>query len=256
VPNGQRAPLNQIQRRQLNFTVRRPIVGLSLVNEGSKQRRLVNAPADLDVEARWLVPLLRAGASAVVGPRWATDPEVDQLFYFHFYLSLDNQPAISLGRALWEARREVRRAFPERADWLAYTYFGHPDCNPYKVEHTGGFTSFEVLDPPADDRYVAGSPYHFRASYRRMAPTWYDGRIRLATSDPPGNNIQVRIVSFVLQGAETYELEQVPGSGDYEREIVLTMPDEPGVLTITAHFQSNAQRIQTLTFDVDVVAPR
>jgi hypothetical protein len=232
------------------------MIGLSLVNEGARQRRRSYAPADLELETGWIMPFLRAGASAVVGPRWATDPEVDQFFYSHFYLRLEDQPTPSLGHALWEARRAVRQKFPERADWLAYTYFGHPSCNPYIVERTDGFTFFEVLDPPDDDSYLAGAAYRFRVSFRRMAPAWYGGRVRVVSSDVPANDIRVQIVSFAREGAQTYELENVLGTGDYERELVLTMPDEPGDLPIIVRFQSKNQTLQTLTFNLDVVAPR
>ena len=99
-----------------------------------------------------------------MGPRWPVPEEIDRLFFRTFYRAM--RGGSPLGWAVWQARQEVRQVFPGRADWLAYAYFGHPQCEPYLVRPARGFTLFEALDPPQDNGFRAGQSYRFRASYR------------------------------------------------------------------------------------------
>ena len=75
-----------------------------------------------------MLPLLKAEASALIGARWPTTSEIDQFFYRFFYGAV--RQGRRLGEATLAARQAARAAYPGSADWLAYTYFGHPACEP------------------------------------------------------------------------------------------------------------------------------
>ena len=137
---------------------------------------------------------MHAGASALVGSRWSVLPESDRLFYRTFYNLI--RTGTELGWAVWQARKEVKHGFPHSSDWLAYTYFGHPQCQPYLVRPSQGFTFFEAINPPENDCFEAGKSYQFRASYRIQAPVWYNGRLSIQQISSKTEDLSVMTVGL------------------------------------------------------------
>jgi hypothetical protein len=214
-----------------------------------------DAPADdgdTDLEAGWALPFLHAGACALVGPRWPVLPEADRLFARTYYEAVRGGAA--LGGAVAAAREAVRLAFPHRADWLAYAYFGHPACRPYAVRPAQGFTLFEALDNADEKPFLAGRTYRFRASYRAEAPVWFGGRLRAQQAPLQGEDVSVLVVPLVEGAApQTCPLAQVPGGEDYQVVVTLTMPPEETTLPVMVRFQKGRQELRTLFLNLDVV---
>lgn len=240
--------------RRLDFTRRRPVVGLSFVANAPAQR-LRLSDRDTDVENGWVMPLLHAGSTALVGARWLVSAEADQLFYSTFYRLIRH--GVSLGQAVREARLAVRQVFSYSSDWLAYAYYGHPVCQPYVVEPAEGFALFEVLDHPLDQAFQSGATYRFRASYRAQLPTWYNGRLRSlpATLQPFGveaDDLSVLVMPLDGRSPERYTLQPVSGGDDYQKVVEVSMPDAETTLPVLVQFTKGGEELQTLTLNFDV----
>jgi hypothetical protein len=228
---------------RLDFTLRRPVVGLSMLSE---------QPVDeVQLEAGWMLPLMHAGATALVGPRWPVPPETDQLFYRTFY-ELIREAGLPLGWAAWEARDRVRAAFPHRPDWLAYAYFGHPWCQPYRVRAAGGFALFEAINHPEGKPFETGQHYTFRASYRSEAPDWYEGRLRRQEASVEGNGLSVLVMKLNGEAPETYPLERVPAGESFQCMVRLAMPEQETRLPVLIRFQRGDEELQSLVMNLDV----
>jgi O-acetyl-ADP-ribose deacetylase (regulator of RNase III) len=236
--------------QRLDLTLRRPTVGLSFVNTSPPGRVAPLSQCDTCLESNWMIPLMHAGASALIGTRWPVSQESDLSFVRQFYQAM--RGGESLGAAVWFARQQVRAAFPHRPDWLAYTYFGHPQCEPYPVRPAQGFTLFEAIDQPDDVPFLAGGTYHFRASYRTEAPAWYNGRLR--TQEGPLQSDDVSVVVMPLSGVmpETYKLNPVPQSDDLQCTVSLTMPDTKTNLPVMVRFQKGSEELRTITLNLQV----
>jgi hypothetical protein len=238
-----------VHDRHLDFSLRRPVVGLSLVRGTSAAE---GRGRDYDFEGDWALPFMRAGATALVGARWPVRPESDRLFYRTFYRELYNLRPV--GWAAWKARAELHAAFPQRSDWLAYACFGHPSCKPYPVQPSEGFILFEAINHPAEAPFVAGREYLFRASYRTEAPVWYDGRLQQTQPPEPGaEELSVIVKSLADSRPSVYPLETVSGSNDYHQIIPLLMPREETTLPVLVRFQRGQEELRTLTLNLDVV---
>jgi O-acetyl-ADP-ribose deacetylase (regulator of RNase III) len=236
--------------QRLDLTLRRPTVGLSFVNTSPPGRVAALSQCDTRLESNWMIPLMHAGASALIGTRWPVSQESDLSFLRQFYQAM--RDGESLGAAVWSARQRVRAAFPHRPDWLAYTYFGHPQCEPYPVRPAQGFTLFEAIDQPDDVPFLAGGTYHFRASYRSEAPAWYNGRLR--TQEGPLQSDDVSVVVMPLSGVmpKTYKLNPVPQSDDLQCTVPLTMPDTKTNLPVMVRFQKGSEELRTITLNLQV----
>ena len=241
--------------RRLDFTLRRPIVSLSLVDAALDHgapsvRRYTN------IEPAWVAPFLLARSSAVVGPRWTTSPSADRIFYRAFYDAVRGDRP--LGLAVWEAREALRAAQPDRADWLAYTYFGHPSCEPYPVEDAEGFTLFEPVDLAPDEPFVAGHDYRFRASFRGELPAWYNGRRHMRTTRLRGDDVQVLIAPLHGGDPMTYGLIGVSGEAesddDYYSPVTLSMPNEAGTYKWFVQFTRGERELRSTVITIDVIA--
>jgi O-acetyl-ADP-ribose deacetylase (regulator of RNase III) len=241
--------------RRLDFTLRRPIVSLSFVDAALDHgapsvRRYTN------IEPAWVAPFLLARSSAVVGPRWTTAPSSDRLFYRTFYDAV--RADHPLGLAVWEARDALRTAYPDRADWLAYTYFGHPACEPYPVEDAEGFTLFEPMGLTPDEPFVAGRDYPFRASFRGELPAWYNGRRHVRTTRLRGDDVQVLVAP--LHGGDPVTLGLIGASGDTEsdddfwRQVILSMPNDAGTYKWFVQFTRGDRELRSSIITLDVVA--
>jgi hypothetical protein len=236
-------------QRRLDFTLRRPVVGLSFVEDwagccGPNDRQL-------RLENDWLMPLLHAGATAVVGPRWQTCAEADRIFFRTFWDAF--RQGTALGEAAWQARNAVRQAFLHRADWLAYAYFGHPRCRPYVVRPTKGYAFFEVLDHPVASPLVAGQTYRFRASYRSQATAWYSGRryataiSRLEVTEP-----NILVAAMNAPAPVTQPLRPIIGGDGYQCDLALTMPERAMTMPVLVRFQDGERELNTLILNLTV----
>lgn len=235
-----------LYRQRLKFAKRRPVVGLSFVKHTFNEKR----PTDL--EARWVIPFLHADSTAVIGARWPVSPAADQLFFHEFYAAM--RSGVALGEAAWLARQAVLSAFPDRADWLAFAYFGHPVCEPYLVQPAQGFTLFEALDHQDDEPFIIGRSYRFRASYRADPPAWYEGQLHISRSLPISDqlNVKTQILATGLKSLK-FDLASVEGSDEYQSVVALVMPAEPDQYSLVVRFQDGAKEIYTLMIDLDVV---
>jgi serine/threonine protein kinase len=244
-------PDARLHNQRLDFTLKRPVVGLSFVDDWPAVPYRGVAEAETSLEAGWVLPLLRAGASALVGPRWPVPPAAERLFLRAYHAA--SRAGAPLGWAVWEARRQVRLAFPGRPDWLAWAYFGHPDCQLYAVRPAQGFTLFEALGHPEGRPFVAGRPYRFRASYRSQAPVWYHGRLRVAPAILEGGAVTVAVVPL-LPGLRplTCELQPVPGNTAYDGVLELTMPRGEESLPLLVYFRQGRKELETLELALDL----
>jgi hypothetical protein len=240
-----------VYQRQLDFSLRRPLVTLSFLSENSSQISANDTGTSTDLEFGWVLPFLHAGATAVVGPRWTVAPEVDELFYRVFYGVV--REGGELPWAAWRARMEIRRAFPHRTDWLSYAYFGHPHCSPYAVRAADAFALFEAVETPKGDVFEPGRTYQFRASYRRTPPAWYDGPIRI--SEPLANLADIAVTVMPMQGESpvTRCLTQLMPDGDYQCLLELTMPKTETAWPVFVRFHTGAEELHSLILELDVV---
>ncbi|MEP6831892.1 MAG: macro domain-containing protein [Gemmatimonas sp.] len=257
------APVNTsssalVGERRLDFTSRRPIVTMSFV-DAALDRGAQTANRYSNIEQAWIVPFLLARVSAVVGPRWTTSPASDRLFFRAFYDAVRSDRP--LGHAVWEARQQLRLARPDRADWLAYTYFGHPECEPYPVETAEGFTLFEPIGNVPNEQFVAGETYDFRASFRGELPSWYTGRRRARTSRIRGEGVSVLVAP--LSGDQPQKFDLLPASDateddDFYRIVKLTIPDDLEPFKVFVQFTrgQDVLRQTVITLDVTHDDPR
>jgi hypothetical protein len=235
-----------VRDRLLDFSLRRPVVGLSLVRAAGTAEA-----GAYEFEQEWALPFMRAGASALVGPRWPVLDEADQLFFRAFYGELNSLTPVAV--AVWRARAEVRRAFPHRSDWLAYAYFGHPWCKPYFVEESEGFTLFEALGHPDEEPFDAGREYRFRASYRAEAPAWYNGRLQRTQREAHEDEKLIVLVSSLIDNnIQRCELERVPATGDYQKVISLRMPEDETDLPLVVRFKQGHRELHTLVLNLAI----
>ena len=242
-----------VRDRRLDFTLRRPIVALSFVDDALDTRR-TPAERDTQLEQAWTMPLLMARVSAVVGPRWTTLPAADRAFYGAFYAAV--RQGVPLGAAVLEARAVVRAAYPDRSDWLAYAYFGHPQCAPYEVEPADGFTLFEPLGMTGDETFEAGRTYRFRASYRGELPAWYGGRRRVRHAPLDGTGVSVLVAPLMGGSPMSFDLRPVHADSregdDYQRIVELTMPDEETEMPVLVQFTRDTRELQSSIVRLDV----
>lgn len=210
-------------------------------------------PRETDLGRSWSLPALVAGASALVGPRWAVQPEVDLQFYRELYRLV--RQGLRLGEAVWRARAAVREAFPASFDPLAYALYGHPYCDPYTVRGSRGFAEFEVLGYPEDAPLIAGRQYTFRASYRAVPPLWHRGYVHWQEDDPGSEPIQVMVAPLTGTGQpETYRLEPLVQSGcAWQCLVPLTVPGGEESLPLLVRFDRGRDELLTLTLNLDVI---
>jgi serine/threonine protein kinase len=242
-----------LRGHRLGFTLKRPVVGLSFVGDRPAREAAREAGQEAGLEATWVLPLLHAGASAVVGPRWPVLPAADLLFVRAFYEAM--RGGAVLGQAVWQARRRVRRAYPRRTDWLAYAFFGHPECRPSPVRAAQGYAFFEALSQPEGEPFRVGQTYRFRASYRAEPPAWYGGRLCARQEPLRREDISVLVAPLMTEAQpRTYALEAVPGREGYQRVLTVTIPEAEATLPVLVRFQRGPEELQTLFVELEVSA--
>jgi hypothetical protein len=239
--------------QKLDLSLRRPTIGLSFVSELP-----ITTPGSsvchTHLESSWLLPFMQAGASALFGPRWPVSVEVDQVFIREFYDVM--RQGETLGTAFVKARARVRATFPERFDWLAYTYFGHPHAAPYAVQPAQGFTLFEAVNHPESELFIAGETYRFRASYRTEAPAWFEGRLQIQQGDITAQDLSVIVMPLTGVQPMFCPLEPVAQGNELQGIISLTMPqveaNETTNLPIMIRFQKENEELRTMFLNLPV----
>jgi hypothetical protein len=251
-PAGGTLPEAKLLSHRLDFTQKRPLVGLSFIDDRPPTHHRGLWESEIALEESWAFPFLRAGASGVVGPRWPVLLQAERLFLHAFGKAI--QTGAPLGWAVLDARLRVRLAFPDRSDWLAYVCFGHPECLPYLVQPGRGFTLFESLNHPENEPFVAGRAYPFRASYRTEAPVWYHGRLRLQPMTLEGGPVTVSVVPLVAGlRPQTHTLEPDPNRTAYRCLVELTMPRDTETLPLLVRFRQGGEELETLEVTLDLV---
>lgn len=97
----------------------RPLVFFNACQTG----RLEHSLSGLDGwAARWVQ---RFGCGAFLAPLWSVKDSAAQIFAQVFYEELAR--GLTLGEAVVNARRQVRRRDPASLDWAAYSVYGHPN---------------------------------------------------------------------------------------------------------------------------------
>lgn len=238
-------------RQRLDFAARHPIIGLSWVDARLDDRDWLPAAVSAAPVDEWALPLLRAEASAVVGPRWPTAVESDRRFYALFYAAL--RGGVRLGAAVRMARLAVRAASPQSADWLAYTCYGHPDCEPYQVVRAEAFALLEVLGHPDDQPLAPGEEYTLRAAYRALAPENYQGRVYLEQPLPELADPKVLVDANFLPDPLDVPMRRANDLA-YEAIFKLRMPANGRVARIAAWFQDGGERLQVLDLYLEIAA--
>lgn len=237
-------------QHRLDFAARRPIIGISYVDSTASQRRPDNGAIPSSLVDDWALRLLRAGTSAIVGPRWPTAAESDRRFYRIFYAAI--RAGKPLGEAVLSARQAVRTAFPQRGDWLAYTHFGHPLGQPYLVVSAEAYAVFEIINYPDGAALEHGKEYTFRATYRALAPEQYHGRVYLEHALPELAEPNVIVDANFLDEPLHKPLRRIGDLG-YEEMVTLCMPDKGDVARLAVFFQDGDNRLQTLDLYLHLV---
>jgi hypothetical protein len=201
----------------------------------------VDASADGWRLSERALPFLRAGASAVIAPWWPTVDRADQVFWASFYELLSGG-GVRLGEAVWRARLAVRRALPERPDWLAYTLFGDPRARPYWPAASEGYTAIECLNP--DRPLRPGTTYYFRASIRRRPPVWHQDRLVQAEDLPRAPRAVFRAAGCQLTTSEP--IDMTPEGPGMVQAIVGATPQSAGETMLTVRLLDGDERLQLL----------
>jgi hypothetical protein len=111
---------------------------------------------------------------------------------------------------------------------------------------------FESLDALEDDRFQAGGTYQFRASYRREAPVWHEGRLQTQQLPLDGEDVSVMVIPISGEMPQTYRLETVTPGSDYQCIVTLTMPNEGTTLPVLVRFLKGDEELHALMLNLEV----
>jgi WD40 repeat protein len=238
-----RTPEEETPRAQLDLRAKRPVVTLSILD----------APDSSGSEATdgWILPdrvlpFLRAGASAVLGPWWPTCDVADRAFWTNFYDLLEG--GVRLGEAVWQARLAVQRELPDRPDWLAYTLFGDPRATPYVPEASAGYATVECLNP--DEPLRPGKSYRFRATLGSQPPAWY--RDRLVVAEAPHGELRALFLAPDLQTTLPEPVAMHPVSRRLHQATVELTPVASGQYPLLAQILQGDEHLKTLQMSLNV----
>lgn len=229
-------PEEEVPQARLDLRLKRPVVTLSILGRNGLS---LDTSADGWLLPERVMPFLRAGASAVLGPWWPTSEAADQRFWTTFYDLLERR--VPLGEATWRARLAVRRTLPHRPDWLAYTLFGDPRARPYWPEPSEGYTVLECL---ADGPLRSGETYNFQVSIRARPPVWYQDRLIQAEELP--EQVQALFVAPDLVPSDPKLIPMTPvGRTMLQASRALTLP-MAGEYPLLVQLLAGDRHIETL----------
>ena len=239
------SPEQEAAEARLHLRLKRPVVTLGMWDDKTM-------PSGTNAEAWQLpervLPFLRAGASAVIGPWWPTAEAADRIFWPTFYDLLERR--VPLGEGVWRARLAVQQALPERPDWLAYALFGDPRARAYWPEPSEGYTVLECLNP--DDPLRPGKTYTFRVSLRNRPPIAYTDRLVQPEALP-----ETLRALFLAPGLQTVLAEPVEmtslGRTMLQATVDLT-PPAPGDYPLVVQLLEGDEHVKTLQMTLKVRA--
>jgi hypothetical protein len=233
----------EVSQARLNLRLKRPLVTLSIIDEFDLVKK---GTMENWMLSERVMPFLRAGASAVVGPLWPTCDAADWTFWSTFYDLLEKRT--SIGEAVWRARLETKRILPHRPDWLAYTLFGNPLAKPYWPKESDGYATLECLSQ--DDPLHPDKTYTFRASISSRPPVDYQDR--LVRTDGLPDQVQALFMAPRLQVTPP---EPVPmllvGRTMLQAAIDLT-PPTPGKYPLLVQLLQGDEQLRTLQLVLNV----
>jgi hypothetical protein len=230
------SPAEDAKRARLDLRLNRPVISLSILDGSGTHKELME---DWPLPDR-ILPFLRAGASAVIGPWWPTSEVADRTFWLNFYDLLEAR--LPLGEAVWRARRMVKRALPHSSDWLAYTMFGDPRARAYTPEPSEGYTTLERLY--SDQPLYPGQACYFRASISSRPSLLYRDRLVQAEDLPKHPMALFLAPGLQNEIPEPVEMKLV-GSSTVEAIYKLT-PEKAGKFALIARIYDGDERLQSL----------
>ncbi len=239
------SPEQDAAESRLHLRLKRPVITLSILGDNGI---MTGVNADEWLLPDRVLPFLRAGASAVVGPWWPTSEAADHIFWPTFYDLLERR--VSLGESVWRARLTVQQALPERPDWLAYTLFGDPRARAYWPESSEGYTVLECLNP--DDPLCPGKTYTFRVSLRTRPPVAYTDRLVKTETLP--EKLRALFLAPNLQTTLAEPVEMTPlGRMMLQATLDLT-PPAPGDYPLLVQLLEGDEHLKTLQMTLKVRA--
>ncbi len=239
------SPEQEAAEARLHLRLKRPVVTLGMWDDKTM-------PSGTNAEAWQLpervLPFLRAGASAVIGPWWPTAEAADRIFWPTFYDLLERR--VPLGESVWRARLAVRQALPERPDWLAYALFGDPRARAYWPEPSEGYTVLECLNP--DDPLRPGKTYTFRVSLRNRPPIAYTDRLVQPEALP--ETLRALFLAPGLQTVLAEPVEMTPLGRTMLQATVDLTPPAPGDYPLVVQLLEGDEHVKTLQMTLKVRA--
>ncbi len=239
--NGETCPEEEaLHNARLDLKLKRPIVTFSILN----RETAVSPPALHRMSlADRVLPFLRAGAGAVVCPRWPTTERADRVFWKTFYHLLEHR--IPLGEAALRARLSVRDAFPHLADWLSYTVFGDPRARAYWPEESQGYTALECLAP--GEFLLPGETYTFQARLSAYPPVGFKGRLVKFSTLP--DDVRALFLAPDLQETIPEPIPLEPANPDGTLRVAVRefkTPRLPGTYPLIVQFFADDEPVKSL----------
>jgi hypothetical protein len=238
-------PEDEVTQARLDLRLKRPVVTLGVLDDsGSGPRR---------TDEGWLLPeralpFLLTGASAVVGPWWATSRQADEVFWNRFYELL--QARLPLGEAVRQGRLAVAQAQPHGWDWLAYGLYGDPRARAYWPQESEGYAVLECLN--GNEPLQVGQRYVFRASIRSKPPLDYQERL-VHTRELPREAQALFLAPGLLQDGELLNMVQA-GRTMLEAQLALT-PTAPGRFPLQVQLFEGEEHVKSLRLTLRVTEP-
>ena len=230
------SPTEDAKRARLDLRLNRPVISLSILDSNGARTELRE---DWPLPDR-VLPFLRAGASAVIGPWWPTSEAADHIFWLNFYDLVETR--VPLGEAVWRARRMVQQSLPNSPDWLAYTLFGDPRARAYKPAPSEGYTILERLYP--DQPVHRGETCYFRASISNRPSLFYQER--LVQADELPKNPMALFIAPGLQDNIPEPVEMKLVGGSTVEAIYKLTPEKTGEFALIARLYDGDERLQSL----------
>lgn len=237
-------PEQEAIHARLDLRLKRPVVTLGVL---AADLSWIGADDDWLLPDR-ILPFLRAGASAVIGPWWPTSSAADEIFWETFYGLLGR--CLPLGEAVWRARQTVKSVLPYRLDWLAYTLFGDPRAKPYWPQPSEGYAAVECLNP--DQPLQPGKTYTFRASVRSRPSIWHADRLVQTVSLP--EQLQALFLAPGLQTDFPQPVEMEPLGRTMRQATVDLTPITPGDYPLLVQLLDRQEHLKTLQLTLKVRA--
>lgn len=230
----------EVQAQTLSFWSKRPMVTYGMLRQNGRS-------ALTKMSEDWISTFSAAGVGCFVGTLWATDPEIDRLFWHSFYKAIwERRP---LGEAMLTARQLVRDTFPDSPDWLSYFAVGDPMARGYLPEQGRGYTWVECPSHDLDKPLSLGKTYNFYAGLADFPQPSYHGRRYLAPPEPiQSPHLGIFAPGFTVEPEEQLPLERKSGyfGGEFQLKTM-----KSGKHDLVIQFLTNGEVIQTVDLVIE-----